>query len=44
MVDYSIAVIIFALGVFTTACTVFYILHGNKKYRNIDPFTEEEEN
>lgn len=42
MNSYSVAVLIFCLGVFMTACTVFYILHGNKKYRGKDPFDEED--
>ena len=40
--SYSVAVLIFCLGVFMTACTVFYILHGNKKYKDRDPFDEED--
>jgi hypothetical protein len=42
MVNYPAAVLIFCLGVFTTVCLVAYILYGNKKYRDQDPFAEDE--
>ncbi len=41
MPDYTVALIIFAIGVFTTLCTVSYILIGNRKYKDVDPFAEE---
>lgn len=42
MVNYSAAVLIFCLGIFTTVCLVAYILYGNKKYKDKDPFAEDE--
>ena len=42
MANYPDAVLIFCLGVFTTVCLVAYILYGNKKYRDQDPFAEDE--
>ncbi len=41
MTDYTIALIIFGIGVFTTFCTVGYILIGNRKYKDVDPFEGE---
>ena len=42
MVNYPAAVLIFCLGVFTTVCLVAYILYGNKKDKDTDPFAEDE--
>ncbi len=41
MVSYQVALFIFCLGVFTTACTVLYILANSKKYKDTDPFDGE---
>lgn len=41
MASYPVAVAIFCIGVFTTICTVAYILVGNKKNKDVDPFEGE---
>ena len=39
---YSVAVAIFCIGVILDLCVVYYIIHGNRKYKNIDPFADEQ--
>ena len=41
MGGYSVAVAIFCIGVLTTICVVAYILGGNKKNKDVDPFEGE---
>lgn len=41
MASYTMAVVIFCIGVFTTVCTVAYILVGSKKNKGVDPFEGE---
>ena len=41
MVSYALSVSIFALGVLMSAMIVFYIVNGNKKYKDVDPFEGE---
>lgn len=41
MVSYGVSVAIFCLGVIMDAMIVYYIVSGNKKYKNVDPFADE---
>ena len=41
MVSYALSVTIFALGVLMSAMIVYYIVNGNKKYKDVDPFEGE---
>lgn len=39
--SYSVAIVVFAAGLFTAAATVSYILWGYLKFRDKDPFEGE---
>ena len=39
--SYALAVVIFCIGVIMDACVVFYIVNGNRKYKDVDPLAED---
>jgi len=41
MVSYAVSVTIFCLGIIMDAMIVYYIVSGNKKFKNVDPFADE---
>lgn len=43
MDDYIIAIIVFLLGLITTAWLIFYIISSSLRLKNSDPFEGEDE-